>query len=134
MSSLWAIRLYSSYVCLPYSRQVSRPTGLWYIPNCVFLFLCVTTKKSCTRCEISKQVLCISLVCYFFEGGILPLKCKKRIAKQYILCRPFEFPVSHRSVISSMSTLCVRTRKMQVISDQYSRSMRGRLFRKRLAA
>ena len=43
LSSLWAIRLYSPHVCLPYSRQVSKPTGLCQIQNCCF-----------------------------FEGGILP--------------------------------------------------------------
>ena len=74
LSSLWAIRLYSLHVCLPYSRQVSKPTGLWQIQNYRFLFLCVTAKKCCTRCEISNQALYISLVCCFFEGGILPPK------------------------------------------------------------
>jgi len=108
LSSLWAIRLYSSHACRMAGRSASRLVcGIFQIA--FFLFLCVTTKKSCTRCEISKQVLCISIVCYFFEGGILPLKCKKWIAKQYMLCHPSEFPVSHRSVISSMGTLCVRT-------------------------
>gem|GEM_PF-5452872 len=31
LSNLWARRLYSLHVCLPYSRQVSKPTGLWQI-------------------------------------------------------------------------------------------------------
>ena len=47
---------------------------------------------------------------------------------------PSEFSVSHRSVISSMGTLSVQAWNMQVFSDQYSRRMRGRLFRKRFAA
>lgn len=59
---------------------------------------------------------------------------KKRTVKLSMLYYPYEFPVSHRSVIFSMGTLCVRPWKMPVFSDQYSRSMRGRLFRKRLAA
>lgn len=37
LSSLWARRLYSLHVGLPYSRQVSKPTGLWQIQNCCFL-------------------------------------------------------------------------------------------------
>ena len=79
LSSLWAIRLYSLHVCLPYSRQVSKPTGLWQIQNCCF-----------------------------FEEGFFLIK-KKRIAKLSMLYYPSEFSVSHRSVISSMGTLCVRT-------------------------
>ena len=45
LSNLWARRLYSLHVCLPYSRQISKPTGMWQIQNCCF-----------------------------FEGGILPFK------------------------------------------------------------
>ena len=55
-------------------RIAGRSAGLWQIMNCGFLFLCVTVKKCCTRCEISKQALYISLACCFFEGGILPSK------------------------------------------------------------
>lgn len=51
-----------------------------------------------------------------------------------MLCHLSEFPVSHRSVISSMGTLPVRPWKMRVFSDQYSRRMRGRLFWKRFVA
>ena len=90
---------------LPYSRQVSKPTGLWQIQNCCF-----------------------------FEGGILPSKKKKRIAELSMLYYPSEYSVSHRSVISSMGTLYVRLERCMFFPDQYSRRMRGRLFRKRLAA
>ena len=93
LSSLWAIRLYSLHVCLPYSRPVCDKYriavslryreemlhSLWNIKASFvylarLLFLCVTAKKCCTRCEISKQALYISLVCCFFEGGILSSK------------------------------------------------------------
>lgn len=60
--------------CRLYGRHTCGPTGLWQIQNCCFLFLCVTAKKCCTHCEISKQALYISFVCCLFERGILPPK------------------------------------------------------------
>ena len=84
--------------------------------------------RSASRPVYGKYRIAVSL-----REGFFLLK-KKRIAKLSMLYYPSEFPVSHRSVISSMGTLCVRTWNMQVFSDQYSRRMRGRLFRKRFAA
>ena len=119
--------------CMRACRIAGRSAGLWQIQNYRFLFLCVTAKKCCTRCELSKQALYISLVCCFFEGGILPPKeeTDSKVINALLSVWIFWF---HRSVISSMGTLPVRPWNMQVFSDQYTRSMRGRLFRKRLAA
>ena len=89
---------------------------------------CRIAGRSAGRPVSGKYRIAVSL-----REGFFLLK-KKRIAESSMLYYPSEFPVSHRSVISSMGTLCVRTWNMQVFSDQYSRRMRGRLFRKRLVA
>ena len=89
---------------------------------------CRIAGRTASRPVCGKYRIAVSL-----REGFFLLK-KKRIAELSMLYYPSEFPVSHRSVISSMGTLCVRTWNMQVFSDQYSLSMRGRLFRKRFAA
>ena len=88
---------------------------------------CRIAGRTASRPVCGKYRIAVSL-----REGFFLLK-KKRIAELSMLYYPSEFPVSHRSVISSMGTLCVRTWNMQVFSDQYSLSMRGRLFRKRFA-
>ena len=59
LSSLWAIRMYSPHVCLLYSRQICRPTSLYYISNCVFLFLCVSKRNSVPALKYQSR-LCIA--------------------------------------------------------------------------
>ena len=88
---------------------------------------CRIAGRTASRPVCGKYRIAVSL-----REGFFLLK-KKRIAELSMLYYPSEFPVPHRSVISSMGTLCVRTWNMQVFSDQYSLSMRGRLFRKRFA-
>ena len=80
-------------------RIAGRPAGLWQIMNCGFVFLCVTAKRCCTRCELSKQALYISLVCCFFEGGIIPPK-KETDSKSYqysIIRLNILFPIGRSS-------------------------------------
>ena len=89
---------------------------------------CRIAGRSAGRPVSGKYRIAVSL-----REGFFLLK-RKRIAELSMLYYPSEFPVSHRSVISSMGTLSVRTWNMQVFSNQYSRRMRGRLFRKRLVA
>ena len=89
---------------------------------------CRIAGRSASRPVCGKYRIAVSL-----REGFFLLK-KKRIAKLSMLYYPSEFSVSHRSVISSMGTLPVRPWNMQVFSVQYSRNMRGRLFRKRFVA
>lgn len=69
---------------------------------------CRIAGRSASRPVCGKYRIAVSL-----REGFFLLK-KKRIAKLSMLYYPSEFPVSHRSVISSMGTLYVRTWKMQV--------------------
>ena len=89
---------------------------------------CRIASRTASRPVCGKYRIAVSL-----REGFFLLK-KKRIVELSMLYYPSEYSVSHRSVISSRGTLSVRAWNMQVFSDQYSRSMRGRLFRKRLAA
>ena len=90
---------------------------------------CRIAGRSASRPVCGKYRIAVSL-----REGFPLSNAKKRIAEQSMLCHLSEFPISHRSVISSMGTLPVRPWKMRVFSDQYSLNMRGRLFRKRFAA
>lgn len=88
---------------------------------------CRIAGRTASRPVCGKYRIAVSL-----REGFFLIK-KKRIAELSMLYYPSEFPVSHRSVISSMGTLYVRLERCKFFPDQYSRRMRGRLFRKRLA-
>ena len=80
LSSLWAIRLYSLHVCLPYSRQVSKPTGLWQIQNCCFFEGGILPPKKETDSKTINALLSVRIFCfpsvghllygYFFSAGL----------------------------------------------------------------
>ena len=67
------------------------------------LVACRIAGRTASRPVCGKYRIAVSL-----REGFFLLK-KKRIAELSMLYYPSEFPVSHRSVISSMGTLCVRT-------------------------
>ena len=119
-------------VCRIAGRSASRPVcGKYRIS--AFCFFALPRRNAALAVKYQSK-LCISRsFAVSLREGFFLLK-KKRIAKLSMLYYPSEYSVSHRSVIFSMGTLCVWTWKMRVFLDQYSWSMRGRLFRKRLAA